>query len=302
MELRQLRYFLALAEDLHFTRAAQRVHVAQPALSAQIRALEHEVGGPLVHRTTRQVTLTAAGEALVAEAASLVDEADRTLAEIRSIVRRERQILAVGCLGAPGDLLDTTVNALARRFPEVTVDLRTFDYVQIWSSLVDGGVDLALAYLPSDGIELRDLEVLEICDEPRMVVLSASHKLADRRELRPADLANEVFITHPDIAPERWRDFWLLTDQVGRRPAVYEVRAETVEQWLYLVRRGAGVDTCPAHMARYYGWPTLRFIPLRDAPPTKLSVLQLKRENTPLAAAFLEAVQTAAASHPRVSV
>lgn len=299
MELRQLRYFLAVAEDLHFTRAAQRVHVAQPALSAQIRALEREVGGPLLDRSTRNVRLTEAGQALAHEATQIIAATDRALAAVRSVARREGQSLAVGCLGAPGELLEATLDAMALRQPDATIDVRTFDYVQIWSSLKDGEVDLALMYVPSGVGEIEDLDVdvLPLADEPRRVVLSASHALASRAELRPADVANEVFITHPDVVPESWRDFWLLKDQLGRRPVLHPVRADTVEKWLHLIQRGEGVDTCPAYVARYYAWPTLRYVPLQDAPPTTLAMLVPKRSGSPLVEAFRDAILAVAATH-----
>ena len=295
MELRQLRYFLAVAEDLHFTRAAQRMHIAQPALSAQIRALEREVGGPLLDRSTRNVQLTEAGQALALEAAQIVQAADRALAEIRSIARREGQALAVGCLGAPGDLLEEALDAMALRRPEATVDVQTFDYVSIWSSLEDGEVDLAVAYVPSGVAKIDGLDVLPLADEARFVVLSSSHALANRDELRPTDLADEVFISHPDVVPESWRDFWLLTDQLGRRPAVHPVRGDTVEKWLHLIQRGEGIDTCPAYVARYYAWPTVRYVPLRDAPPTTLAMLRRKRSGSPLVDAFRDTIVAAAA-------
>ena len=296
MELRQLRYFLAVAEDLHFTRAAQRMHVAQPALSAQIRALEREVGGPLLDRSTRSVRLTGAGRALALEAAQIVQAADRALAEVRSVARREGQTLAVGCLGAPGELLEEALDAMALRRPEATIDVQTFDYVNIWSSLEDGEVDLAVAYVPSGVREIDSLEVLPLADEPRFVVMSASHALATREELRAADLANEVFITHPDVVPESWRDFWLLTDQLGRRPAMHPVRGDTVEKWLHLIQRGEGIDTCPAYVARYYAWPAVRYVPLRDAPPTTLAILRRRRSGSPLGEAFKDTIAAAAAN------
>lgn len=300
MELRQLRYFLAVAQDLHFTRAAQRMHVAQPALSAQIRALERELGGPLLDRSTRNVKLTEAGQALAREAAEIVQAADRSRAEVRSIVRRNSQTLAVGCVGAPGDLLEEALDQIAEGRPEVSIDVRTFDYVQIWSSLSAGEVDLVLTYLPFELTQFDDLDVRALVRERRAVVLSASHRLAQRADLRPADLADEVFITHPDEVPESWRDFWLLTDQLGRRPAVHSVKADTVEKWLHLIQRGEGIDTCPAYVSRYYAWPTLRYVPLHDAPPATLALLCRKRTSNPLADALREALLAAAAGHPEL--
>jgi DNA-binding transcriptional LysR family regulator len=297
VDLRQLRYFLAVAEDLHFTRAAQRMHVAQPALSAQIRSLEREVGGPLLDRSTRNVRLTEAGETLAEHAAELVRAADHALAEARAVARRNAQRLAIGCLGAPGDFLPDALDALAVRVPEARIDVQTLDFAALWSALAAGEIDLAFAYLPHDlsGFDhlsgIGELEVTGLADEQRVVVLCSTHPLAGRKTLRPADLAAETFITHPDAVPATWRDFWLLTDQLGRRPALHEVKADSVDKWLHLIERGHGVDTCPAYVARYYSWPTISYVPLVDAPPTTLAILRRAGGRSPLAAALLEAVR-----------
>ncbi|MBV9802729.1 MAG: LysR family transcriptional regulator [Solirubrobacterales bacterium] len=296
MELRQLRYFLAVAEDLHFTHAAQRMHVAQPALSAQVRGLEREVGGPLLDRSTRNVRLTEAGEALARAARVIVNEVDRALAEARSVARRDALRLSVGCLGAPGDVLSEALDAFSQQVVEAEVDFQTFDFVEIWQALTTGDIDLAFAYLPSELTDFEQLtgvgalDVVRVADEPRVVVLSASHELARRDGLSPSELASETFISHPDEVPECWRDFWLLTKQLNTRPAVYEARARNVDQWLYLIERGHGIDTCPAYVARYYSWPTLSYVPLLDAPPSTLSVLSRKHDRPPLAEALLNVV------------
>lgn len=300
MELRQLRYFVAVAEELHFTRAAQRMHVAQPALSAQIRALEREVGGPLLDRTTRNVELTDAGRELVLHAAEVIRVADRALSCAKQIARRDGQTLAVGCLGAPGDLLYDALDVLAECHPDRVVNVQTFDYVEMWSALYTEEVDLVLAHLPFDAPQLDGLDALPLVDEPRVVVLSTAHRLAGRDQLRPADLADEVFLTNPGEVPEWWRNFWLLTEQFGRPPAIHDVTVDNVYRWLHLVQRGHGIDTCPEYVARYYAWPTLRYIPLADAPPATVAVLSRHRAGGPsrLVEEFAEAVLQAAAAHP----
>ncbi len=302
MELRQLRYFLAVAEDLHFTRAAQRMHVAQPALSAQIRSLEREVGGPLLDRSTRNVRLTAAGEALAGEARPIVEAADHALAEARTLARHDALQLAVGCLGAPGDLLAEALDLFAAQVGDAQIEVQTFDFVELWDALASGAVDLAFAYLSSDLREFHQLpgigklDVVALIEEPRVVVLPATHPLADREALAPHELASETFITHPDVVPERWRDFWLLREQLGVRPEVCEVKAQSVDQWLHLIERGRGIDTCPAYVARYYSWPTLAYVPLLQAPPSTLAVLTRGRKRTPLASKLLDAARTAASA------
>ena len=299
MELRQLRYFLAVAEDLHFTRAAARMHVAQPALSAQIRSLEREVGGPLLDRTTRNVRLTDVGEALLPDAREIVRAADEALAGARAIARRRANTLAVGCLGAaPGDLLRTVLEQMASTRPEARVDFHTFDFAQLWTTFAEGHTDVAFAYLPPGEAELDAIDVLPLWDEPRVVVLASTHPLADRTELFPSDLAGETFISHSDAVPQRWRDFWLLADELGDdRPAVHDVVADSPDEWLHLIACGDGIDTCPAFVGRYYGWPTVRYVPLVGASPATLALLRKRHDHSALVDLFVTTAVEAAAVH-----
>jgi LysR family transcriptional regulator, benzoate and cis,cis-muconate-responsive activator of ben and cat genes len=300
MDLRQLRYFVAVAEELHFTRAAQRLHLAQSALSAQIRSLEREVGAPLLERSTRRVTLTPVGETLLGDAREVLDRADRVLARARSMARREAGAISVGCLGAaPGELLPRAIAELGRRRPEATVEIHTFDFSQIQASLIGARVDLAFLYLPYEEEELRDVEVTPVLEEPRVVVLAQSHPLARRDALTPMDVADEVFLSTTPSVSQTWRDFWMLTEQLGRRPAIHERTADTFEEWLGLIAQGLGIDTAPEHVSRYYARPGIRFVPLADAPPATLVIVRSRGRPAPVVRAFLDAVRACAA--PRAS-
>ncbi len=300
MDLRQLRYFLAVVDELHFTRAAQKMHVAQPALSAQIRSLEREIGGELFVRSTRNVTLTKTGEVLAPQAAEIVAAADRALAEARSEARRQAMHLAVGCLGAPGEVVPHALDELAEKVANAQVDVRTFDFVELWDALADGTIDLAFAYLPANWETFThlfgrgDLEVIPVMDEPRVVVLSSTHPLAVRETIAPADLAAETFVTHPDSVPQAWRDFWLLADELDGERTLCETRARDVEQWLHLIERGQGIDTCPAYVARYYSWPGLSYVPLEGAPQCTFAVLRRVGNRSPLGTALLDSSLVAA--------
>ena len=300
MELRQLRYFLAVADDLHFTKAAQRMRVAQPALSAQVRSLEREVGVPLLDRTTRNVSLTEVGAVLAADARELVRAADDALANARAVARRQAATVAVGCLGAaPGDLLGKVLHQLSATHPDARVEVHTFDFAQVRATFTEGRADLAFAYLPLAPEQLEGLEAVPLLDEPRVVVLSRSHPLAECPELRPAELAGEVFVSHSDAVPAAWRDFWLLSEQLGDRPAVHEHAADSLDEWLHLIARGEGIDTCPEFVQSYYAWPSVRYVPLRDAPPATLVLLRRAQGRSPLIDAFVEIVLRVAAAHPR---
>jgi LysR family transcriptional regulator, benzoate and cis,cis-muconate-responsive activator of ben and cat genes len=129
VDLRQLRYFVAVAEELHFSRASARLNLAQSALSSQIRQLEAEVGGPLLVRSTRRVELTPAGEALLTDAREILAAADGALERCRALARGETGELVIGSLGpAPGGVLAPVLARFSGRHPNVRVEVRALDF------------------------------------------------------------------------------------------------------------------------------------------------------------------------------
>ncbi len=296
MDLRQLRYFVAVAEELHFSRAAARLHLAQSALSAQIRALEAEIGGPLLVRTTRRVTLTPAGEALFQDARGLISAADGAIARARALARGEESSLVIGSLGpAPGDLLSPLLARFWVRHPHVRVEIRAFDFNDTVAGLRNHRADLAFTYAP---IDEPDLVVTPLLSEQRVVVLPRAHRLAVRAELRPADLAGEVFVTQPASTPQPWRDFWMLVEELGFRPPASPYIGENVEEWLTLIGRGEGIDTAPAIISRYYAWPEVVFVPLAEAPPSTLVLARHRDALSPVLDDFIAIAADLAGSDP----
>ncbi len=138
-----------------------------------------------------------------------------------------------------------------------------------------------------------------LLSEQRMVVVPRTHRLAGRRELRPSDLGGEIFVTQPDSAPQEWRDFWMLVDELGYRPPVSPYVGEKLEEWLHLIGRGEGIDTCPAIISRYYAWPEVRFIPLVDAPLSTLVLARHSEARQPLIAEFVALAGEVAANAAR---
>ena len=187
VELRQLRYFVTVAEELHFSRAAARLHLAQSALSAQIRRLEAELGGPLLVRSTRRVTLTPAGEALLAEGRAILAAADGRCGRVSALARGEQSALVIGSLGpVPGALLSPLLArfgarpaAGARRGPGAGLLRRRA------AACATGRVDLAFLYAP---LHEPDIELVPLLCEQRVVVLPREHRLAAAPSSAPADL------------------------------------------------------------------------------------------------------------------
>ncbi|WP_210493142.1 LysR substrate-binding domain-containing protein [Patulibacter sp. SYSU D01012] len=281
MELRQLRYFVAVAEELHFTRAAARLNLAQSALSSQIRQLEAEVGGPLLVRSTRRVMLTPGGAALLEDARELLALADGSLDRVRALCRGEAGRLVLGTLGpAPGALLAALLGRLSSSHPDVRVEVRAFDFTEAFAGLLEQHADLAFVYMP---LEHRAIEFVPLLSEPRTVVLPAGHRLARRKRLRPRNLAGETFITQPPEVQEPWRDYWALAPELGERPRISPHYGDKLEDWLRLIANGEGVDTAPAIISRYYAWPELAYVPLVDAAPATLALARRRDGDHPLA-------------------
>jgi DNA-binding transcriptional LysR family regulator len=293
MDLRQLRYFVTVAEELHFSRAAARLHLAQSALSTQIRQLESELGGPLLVRNTRRVTLTPAGESLLADGRAILAAVDGAVGRARALARGEASSLVIGSLGpAPGALLAPLLARFGGRHPDVRVEIRAFGFDDTVEGLRHGRADLAFLYAP---LHEPDLVLTPLLSEQRVVVLPRTHRLAGRSELRPSDLGQEVFVTQPDSVPQEWRDHWLLVDELGFRPRVSPYVGDRLEEWLHLIGRGEGIDTCPAIIARYFAWPEVVFIPLVEAPPSTLVIAHHREASHALIPEVVElAVEVAA--------
>lgn len=260
VDLRKLRYFVAVAESLHFGRAAEALHIAQPVLSRQIRALEAELGATLFERGARPTELTPAGRQLLADARPLLANAE---ALRRRVVRaaRGRRVFTVGFV--PGLIVAPAVRAFAARHPDLTVDVVRTGWDDQAELLRDGHVDIGYVRLPFDQ---RGLRVLPLFEEPRMVVLPAGHRLAGKESVDVADLADEHLLQDPDAVPE-WRD--IATEL--RSGAVREVPVmRSVEEKLEHVAVGRGVMIAPLSAATFYTRPDVVRVPVRDLGPSRV--------------------------------
>ena len=194
MELRQLRYLVALADECHFTRAAAREHVAQPALSQQIRRLEAEVGLALVERTTRKVALTGAGELLVARARHILSELEAAQAELQTLAGVQGGRLSVGALHTMGPVdLSLLLASFHRNHPAVELTVREQSSEELAEMLRDDVIDLAFLSV-TERIQRRGLELHALVSEELVVVVPNQHPLAGRDVVRLAELAGEPFI------------------------------------------------------------------------------------------------------------
>lgn len=262
-ELRHLRYFRAVAEELHFGRAADRLHMAQPPLSQQIRQLEHELGAQLLIRTTRSVELTRAGAAYLRRVVRILDDVDAAGQEARRIADGIEGQLTIGCVGsATYSLLPRLVRALGEALPGLEVNVRgeMLAPAQL-SALTAGEIDLALLRPP---VEQPGVTTVTVRRDRLLVAVPAAHRLSERRQVRIADLRGEAFIGHAGQGRSTMSAVVAtLCSQAGFVPMVRHEVAET-STLVTLVAAGLGVAIVPAPTAEL-DILGVRYVPLSPA-------------------------------------
>jgi DNA-binding transcriptional LysR family regulator len=203
MELRQLRYLVALAEERHFTRAAARSQVAQPALSQQIGKLERELGVPLVDRTTRRVRMTDAGELLVAHARRALAELDDARSGIEQLSGLVAGRITIGLTQTPGPLdLVRLLGDFHARFPGVELAVREGLSTMLADALREDALDVAFLSIVEE-TDRRGLDLHELAEEPLVVALPREHRLAHRTRLTIGDLRGEELVAFSEGATIR---------------------------------------------------------------------------------------------------
>jgi len=243
MELAQLRYLVALAEELHFTRAAAREHIAQPALSQQIRRLEDEVGLALVERTTRRVSITEAGELLVARARRVLAEIDAASAELQALRGVQSGHVHVGALHTMGPVdVSLLLAEFHRRHPAVELTVREQSSEELAEMLRVDELDLAFLSV-TERVESHGLGLQQLISEELMVILPPEHPLAGRDSVPMAMLAGEQFISYR--VGSRLRELLLAAGtRAGFEPQI-KLESNESRRIRRLVSRGMGVALLP---------------------------------------------------------
>ncbi|MFI6308163.1 LysR substrate-binding domain-containing protein [Amycolatopsis thailandensis] len=274
MELRLLRYFVAVAEERHFGRAASRLHMTQPPLSRAIRRLENDLGVVLLHRSAAGVEPTAAGTTLYAEARTLLDQADRARARVTAAATFTVGTLADGA-GEAGTRLAA---AFRQRHPEVSIRFREADFTDPTTGLRTGLADVALTRSPFDetGISVRVLRT-----DPVGLVLRTGDPLAGRESLRLSDVADRPWFQLPEGTDPLWREYWNGAAPLGERPAGPVVR--TVSECLQAVLWNGSAGIAPLGHTLPDG---LTWVPLTDMPPSPLVVAWMTARENPVIRSF----------------
>jgi len=258
-DLRQLRYFVTVAEEGSLTRAAAKIPVAQQSLSEQIRALERQVGAKLLIRGPRGVQLTDVGAALLSEARPLLTRTDRAFDRVRRIAVGERQALHVGFLPSVGNyVVPPVVRAFSKAHPEIVLATEDLPIARLVEGLREGRLDAGLTRPPL----IDDLATERVLREPVGAVLPDGHRLAGAEQLDLADLADEPWVLTPRSSWEPWhRKYDQDFAAAGFLPNVVQ-RGSSVQSLLALVAAGVGVTRLPLS-ARTLRDTGVVFVPLR---------------------------------------
>jgi DNA-binding transcriptional LysR family regulator len=246
-DLRRLRYFIAVAEELHFGRAARRLNISQPPLSVQIRELERDVGMPLFIRSQRRVTLTEPGRVLLDEARSLIGQAEAALVRTRRAGRGETGQLSIGFVSTVDySILPALVRRFRQQRPGVSLRLRELTADLQQADLLAGKLDLGLSIAPPRVRELRARSVLR---EPLIAAVPGNHRLARMGRIGVGALADDGFVLFPRAMAPGLYDLVIATCQrAGFAPRLSQ-EAIQMQTILGLVAAGLGVALVPACMA-----------------------------------------------------
>jgi len=268
--LRDLRYFVTVADELHFTRAAELLHISQPSLSKQLRLLERSLGFSLFERDRRTVALSGAGEVLLPPVRELLAVWDKAVAEATRRAREAEKVVRVGFhTSVAGDLYRNAVIIFSTQHPGWTVELRLHPWSDATAGLLGESSDVAFLWLPVPERKLLGCETLRT--EPRHVALWQGHPLASRRELSIEDLLDQPFVALPPSAGAL-RDYWLAVGDRGGHPIRIGAHVESPDATFEAIAAKQGVALLAAGNAELYSRPGIVSRPVIDLAPAELAI------------------------------
>ncbi|CAM5519428.1 LysR family transcriptional regulator [Streptomyces viridochromogenes] len=289
VHVRDLRYFVTVAEELHFTQAAARLYVSQPALSKQVRSLERQLGAELLRRGPRGVTLTEAGAALLPHARRVLAAWAEGAEALDTVRAAARGTLVVGMSTSPGrgGLLPAIRSRFTAAHPEVTVRLRQVSWEDPTAGLADGEADVAFVWLPLPDAARYGWTVA--AEEPRLVALPEAHPLAARPEVDFADLADEPFLALPKSAGPL-REHWLALDERGGRPPRIGAEIASTEETYEALVAGLGICLVASGNAPLITLGGVVSLPVRGLSPTRYALAWRRTdEDRPLVRGYARA-------------
>ena len=269
VHLRDLRYFTAVAEELHFRKAAERLFVSQPVLSRQIARLEQDLKARLFIRDRRSVQLTSAGEALLHRTRHLLEDWDATTKEVTTLARKEQSVLVIGLqTGVGRGILHTLTQAL--NAIQWRPELHQVAWNDATAGVEAGDCDAGFAWLGTTINPRCDYVV--VAEEPIMLAVNSQHRLAGRRQASFAEVSNEPLVALPESAKEL-RSFWLAEHARHGSPAPIACEAATADEALENVAAGTGSVFISAGNSVLYAREGVHFLDVPDLPPARLAFL-----------------------------
>jgi DNA-binding transcriptional LysR family regulator len=284
IDLRQLRYFQAVAEELHFGRAAARLAIAQPALSRQIQQLEQELGTPLLRRTQRRVELLPAGALLLERSRMIQQELARALSDARRTGTGELGRLAVGFIhSSTYGLLPSIIGRFRKLYPGIELQLHELPITAQHAALLRGTIDIGLLRVQAGP---QELEVVPVMPDPFVLALPAKHRLAGRTRVRLKELADDAFVMFSKAeAPLFHLRVQAMCEQAGIAPHVAQ-HATQIHTVVGLVGAGLGVSVVPAS-GRNLHPRNVKFVQIADkADPLHVALAWRRGHETPATQAF----------------
>lgn len=296
VHLRDLRYFVAVAENLSFTRAAAELFISQPALSKQVRQLEQQLRAELFRRSSQGVELTAAGVALLPLAREQVRLWSESQDQVAAAAAAEAEVLTVGFSTAVArGLLSAAGEEFTHTQPGWRVMLRQIPWADPTAGLADAQTDVAVLWLPLPEADRFEWRILAV--EPCHVALPRDHPLGERSSIAFTELLNEPFLALPDSAGVL-RDFWLaLAHREGRAVLVGGV-VTTAEETFEAVANGLGIALLSAGNAAIYRHSGVITRPVTGTEPSRLAVAWRRTDTRTATARFVAACASASAATP----
>jgi len=295
MELRHMRYFVAVAEERNFTRAAARLHLAQPSLSRQIRALEEELGVALLHRSKGGITLTAAGNEYLVQARKLLADSAAAVRVTQAAGRLERRQLVIGSVepALASGLLATILKTFSLAHPNVRVETREYVSLEQHRQIAARELDAGFVYRPAEDVSLFDS--FTVLENRHVAALPANHRLRRKSKLFLRDLAGEPFVQFPRrLWPERVDAIAQRCTEAGFTMRVVQ-EAQPMHSLLNFVSRGFGVAIIPDPICWHSN--CVVFKPLEDFDlVASFQLTWLRRNESMLLRDFIDATRQVAAA------
>jgi DNA-binding transcriptional LysR family regulator len=290
VELRHLRSFVVLADELNFTRAAARLHLAQQALSAQIQQFEDRIGARLFARTTRSVELTAAGRVLLDRVPTLLAELDDAIDAARRADRGEIGQLTVGIAAtAPLDLTPRLLREFTRERHDVAIAIRNAGFDDPTGGVATREADVAIVWLP---YEAKGVTHEVLFEDPRIAVLPRGHPLAAHDTVDAADLANEPFGRVEGLG-DAYHAYWTLAEHRDGPPRIGP-SITSFDDYFTAIRAGQAVAASPSSITRTLPWDDIEMRPIHGLAPAQAAVCWREHDVNPLVAAFVDTARALA--------